>query len=344
MTEPSPTALTRPVPRGSARIDALDALRGFALIGILLVNIPPLADMPPTVGDWQGSTQQWLDVLVQQRFFPLFSFLFGLSTALFLDRAAARTDRPRLVLLRRLLALAVIGLAHQMLHPGEALLPYAIVGLVVLLPATWLPRPVIALGGVAATALAVTLFSGGTLLIPGLFLLGLAAARYGLPAQLARPARWRWAAVLVVAVLVAVPLVGLQMDDIVNSGFNQVSAVAGLALALAYAAALVLLLAGPAGPALSAVLAPLGRLSLTNYLSATLLVLAAVPLLGLSGSDRYGTAIALAAVVVAVQIVVSRWWLGRFRYGPAEWVWRTVTWWGPAPMRRERWQPGAGTG
>ena len=134
-----------PTTTAPGRVDALDALRGLALCGILLVNMPAIAGLPPATGSWSGTLPQWLELTAHQRFFPLFSFLFGLGTALFLDGAARRTTRPRLVLLRRLLVLGVLGAAHHLLQPGEALLPYAIVGVVVLLPASWLPRPVIAM-------------------------------------------------------------------------------------------------------------------------------------------------------------------------------------------------------
>ncbi|MFP5020945.1 DUF418 domain-containing protein [Pseudonocardia phyllosphaerae] len=262
----------------------------------------------------------------------MFSFLFGLGTALFLDGAARRTPRPRIVLLRRLLALGVLGGVHQLLQPGEALLPYAIVGVVVLLPATWLPRAVIALGGALATGLALAFTSGGLLLVPGLFLLGLAAARYGLPRSIAAPNRAVWGAVLAAAVVASVPLLSIQVGTIENSGFDSVSSITGLVMAIGYASALVLLTASPAGPWVCSVLAPLGRLALTNYLSATLLVLLLTTTPAFSGPDGYRFVLPLAAAILALQVVLSRWWLRRFRYGPVEWLWRSVSWWSPARM------------
>lgn len=78
-----------------------------------------------------------------ERFFPIFTLLFGLGFAIFLESAGRKTDSPRKVLARRLLALAVIGVIHQLFHQGEALLPYAVFGLVFLLPSSFLrPWPV----------------------------------------------------------------------------------------------------------------------------------------------------------------------------------------------------------
>lgn len=316
------------------RIRALDAIRGLALCGILVVNIPSLTRMSSPARDgWEGGTEQWFELLVQQRFFPVFSFLFGLGFAIFLQRAATRTDRPRLVLLRRLVALGVLGALHQLLHPGEALLPYAIVGIVVLLPASWLPRVVVLLGGIAATGLAVFVAHGGLTLIPGMFLLGMAAAAYGVPERLER-AGAAVGAVCAVAVAGAVPLVVLQAGSIETSGFDHVSPAAGLVVAVAYVTGLALLLRTPAGPALSAVLEPLGRMALTNYLGATVLVLGLAPLIGLPGTERYPMVLVLAGAILLVQVLFSRWWLGRFAYGPVEWLWRTVSWWAPVPLRR----------
>jgi uncharacterized membrane protein YeiB len=75
-------------------------------------------------------------------------------------------------------------------------------------------------------------------------------------------------------------------------------------------------------------------MALTNYLTATLAVVAAAGPPGLWGSAPWGTAMALAAAILAVQVVFSRWWLARFRYGPLEWGLRCVTWWSVVPLRR----------
>jgi uncharacterized protein len=40
-----------------------------------------------------------------------------------------------------------------------------------------------------------------------------------------------------------------------------------------------------------------------------------------------------AITMFAVQAALSRWWLARYRLGPLEWVWRSVTYWRPQPMR-----------
>lgn len=317
------------------RIHELDAVRGFALCGILIVNIWQLSEMraarAPGVLDPQ---RHLLSVLFEGRFFPIFSFLFGLSFALFLDSAARRTDRPRLVLVRRLVALAVIGLIHHQFQPGEALLPYAIAGLVVLLPAAWLPRWVILGLGLLGTV-GVALFLGGGLgLVPGLFLLGLAADRFGLADTLDRRG-WQLALVFALALPAAVvAAVWEYRTPYLDLLASPAPAVAGLLGALAYLTGLLLLLRTEFGRVLAEVLEPLGRMALTNYLGATAAILLAAPHLGLAHSTRYGTLLALAAAIIAGQALISYLWLRWFRYGPVEWLWRCVTWWQLVPLRR----------
>jgi uncharacterized protein len=80
-----------------------------------------------------------------------------------------------------------------------------------------------------------------------------------------------------------------------------------------------------------------GRMALTNYLAQSLVIGCGLfgvgPGLALAG--KIGTS-ALAAIVIgtfAIQVAVSRWWLSRFAHGPAEWLWRTLTY-----GRRPKWR------
>jgi uncharacterized protein len=314
---------------GRNRIVALDVLRGFALCGILLVNIPwQIITIRMAVGPASGGrypVAELLELFVRGRFFPVFSFLFGASFALFLDTAATRARHPRLVLLRRLVLLGALGVAHQQLHPGEALLPYAIFGVVVLLPASWLPRPVVL--PLAVIVLAGGIFLGGGLpLIPGLFLLGLAAVRLGVIDRLPRHRRTIMG-MFIVAVLALVPLTAWQYAAATAPDGEAIAAAAGLTGAVAYSTGLLLALTTRLRIVLERVLAPMGRMALTNYIGATLFAVAGGVFLGLRHSGRYPAMIALAAVILIVQSFVSRWWLARYRYGPLEWLWRTATWW-----------------
>ncbi|MBB6556645.1 DUF418 domain-containing protein [Nonomuraea rubra] len=302
---------------GRPRIAALDVLRGFTLCEILLANIQLMASGDTAVAvQPMGAWDPWLGL-------PVFSLLFGIGFSLLLDSAAGRAARPRLVLLRRMAALLAIGLAHVLLWPGEILHKYAAVGLLVLLPSTWLPRWAVA--GLSAVFLAVALAGGGgPLLIAGLFLLGSALVRYGVAEKIGTSARGPLLLGLAFAA-------GLAAALWVRSaaGTTQpvlVSGLADLLLAGVYVCALLVLLRTPLRVVLQVVFAPLGRMALTCYLTATILVLAAGNLLGLPISRSLTTAYLAAGVVLVAQWLFCTLWLRRHRQGPAEWAWRWATW------------------
>ena len=105
-------------------------------------------------------------------------------------------------------------------------------------------------------------------------------------------------------------------------------------MALAYIAIVVLAL--QRGAVWLRALAPVGRMALTNYLMQSVigtLVFYGYGL-GLWGQvPRSGQVIGV-VVVFLLQVLASRWWLERFRYGPLEWAWRAFTYWQVPPLRR----------
>ncbi|MEV6033217.1 DUF418 domain-containing protein [Nonomuraea sp. NPDC052116] len=313
---PSTRAGTTASP-GRPRIAALDVLRGFTLCEILLANIQLIANGGRAVttqpmGDWDP----WLGL-------PIFSLLFGIGFSLLLDSAANRVPRPRLVLLRRLLALLAIGLAHSLLWRGEILTSYAIVGLLVLLPSTWLPRWAVA--GLAPALVAAALIGGGgggPLMIAGLFLLGSALVRYGMIEKIERSTRGP----LLLGLALAAGAASALWARTGTGTPSFVSGLADLLLAGVYVCTLLVLLRTPLRPALAVLFAPLGRMALTNYLTATLLVLAAGHLLGLPIGRSLTAAYTTAGVILAAQWLFATLWLRRHRQGPVEWLWRWVTW------------------
>lgn len=299
---------------GRPRIAALDVLRGFTLCEILLANIQLIADdSTAVVAQPMGAWDPWLGL-------PIFSLLFGIGFSLLLDSAASRDPRPRLVVLRRLLALLAIGLGHMLLWPGEVLTKYAIVGMLVLLPSTWLPRWAVA--GLSAALMTVAVISGGgPLLIAGLFLLGSALVRYGVIDKIDNSTRGPVLLGLAFAAALAAALWVRSMTDL-----PATSTLADLLLAGVYVCVLLILLRTPLRPVLQLLFAPLGRMALTNYLTATLLVLAAAHLLGVPIGVSSSVAFQAAGVILAAQWLFSTLWLRRYRQGPLEWLWRWATW------------------
>jgi uncharacterized protein len=104
-------------------------------------------------------------------------------------------------------------------------------------------------------------------------------------------------------------------------------------LALGYAAAFALLWhRGRSGLAWAA---PAGRMALTNYLMQTILqsLLFYGWGLGLIGTFGLIWVFPISIALFAAQVAYSRWWLARFRFGPIEWLWRSLTYGRAQPMR-----------
>lgn len=289
------------------RIRELDALRGFAVGGIMLVNTWQHTAKDPRNGvDWV------VEALFQSRFYPIFSLLFGISFMLFLR------GNSRWALLSRLFWLFCIGLVQHTFYEGEVLTDYAVYGAAVLLPASFLTGvlPVLLLG-VAVLAWGLQM-GAGALLIPGLFLIGMGLWRLS-------PSR----SLLLPSFAVTALACALLTAAWASQGGWTLYSTAALAGAAAYSLGVLLALR----PWLSAVLEPLGRTALTNYVTGTVVIVLATPLLN-TDPTRWSV-VALAAVTVAAQVLFSRWWLGRFRYGPLEWIWRCLTWFRVVPNRLE---------
>ncbi|MDY0394623.1 DUF418 domain-containing protein [Virgibacillus halophilus] len=123
--------------QGGERIISLDIIRGFALSGILLVNMPlfqtPLVNelymLSPALTPVDQFLRMLLDIFVEAKFFTIFSFLFGIGFYIFMKRAEEKTGRFYLLYTRRLIALAIFGLLHLIfLWYGDILLRYALSG------------------------------------------------------------------------------------------------------------------------------------------------------------------------------------------------------------------------
>lgn len=135
------------------RIHALDALRGIALLGILMVNMGAFKGLStidpfPAVERLAEVADRIAYALIQtlftNKFYPIFAFLFGLGFALQIGRLQARGVNPTGIMLRRLLILLVIGLLHGLfIWAGDVLFIYAVCGMGLLLFRNLSPRAVL---------------------------------------------------------------------------------------------------------------------------------------------------------------------------------------------------------
>lgn len=384
----------RAAPGGVRRISEVDALRGFALAGILLVNVLTMAGPAGLVGGgagdglgggfWDGADTAalWLvTCLAQSKFYLLFSFLFGYSFTLqsaAAERAGARIG-PRTR--RRLLGLLVLGVLHAVfLYIGDILTSYALLGLILLAARRAAPEKALRaalwvwgvlgtlmlligalalLGGeaeevsdaevarytaayrggfgdvVGANLDALPMAAAASLVMAGFvvaaFLVGLAAGKREWVTTVEAPALRRTA---LVGLCVGLPFAVFSAAGAVGPLSAKWELLAGMtgivtapALTAAYACGLLLWLRGPRGARTAALLAPAGRMALTNYLTQSFVMALVFTGYGLGLYGKLGVAVpvALALLLYAAQLAVSRRVLARYRTGPVERLLRGLT-------------------
>jgi len=367
------------------RIHALDILRGLALFGMILVHFHQKMRIDATgLEDLIG----WgVYVLVEQKAWGTFAFLFGVGFAVLLRRLEARGAPVTRIYLRRLGTLALFGIVAEVGFGFQILTAYAAWGLALLVLRNWSTRTLLACAVLAAAARPVVqsfgvpspwmagarpalrqavevaaqqgsyvallsarwnLFVGylphtWTDLLPdtnlALFIVGLLAVRYGIVDQPRRHVRliagWMTFGIVTWA------LFWLVLRNLPETGKPGLALSVGFGivqdqwLCFAYIGAVLLLLAYR--PRWTERLAPFGqagRMALTNYmLQAALLDLLA---------SSYGLGLRLrpylyapaALVCFAAVAAASMAWLRRYRFGPLEWVWRTLTYARRQPLRR----------
>lgn len=375
------------------RLHTLDILRGLALFGMILVHFHQKMRIEVTGLEDLIAWGVW--VLVEQKAWGIFAFLFGVGFAVLLRRLEARQVPVVPIYLRRLTGLAVFGLIAQVGFGFHILLEYAAWGLALLLIRHWSSRAVLATAAVAASAQPVvaaltavyawwtgtpqstpvsdplrqaaeaaaqnadylTLLStrwavfleglphGWHDLLPdtnlALFCLGLLAVRHGI---LDQPRRHRklilgwmifgavsWAAHwLVLRNIPELPIPGATRP--LSQGFGLINE---QWLCLTYIGAVVLLLAyRPEWTRRLRAFGAAGRMALTNYMLQVAVLDALASGYGLKLRLRPAAYVLAALLLFGAEAAFSTAWLKRYRFGPLEWLWRTVTYARRQPLRR----------
>ncbi|WP_312471688.1 DUF418 domain-containing protein [Neobacillus sp.] len=327
------------------RIDMLDYLRGFALMGIILVNIIPLLSVKlPAPHTINSSYWRFLYLFVEGRFYTIFTFLFGVGFYIFITRANAKGRNGFVLFLRRIAALFIIGLVHVQFHPGEALTVYAICGLLIL-PFYHVNKMVnLVFGTVLLMILAIVSFK--LFMVFPLMLLGIAAGQYRVFENLRQ--HWKTTAIftgvmflLSASALICqyqfIPVVfgnGSEGDYQETQHFLNIGITIGPIISAFYMGLMILLLQFPLVQKVLSPLKSYGRMALTNYISQTAFILLVGKMLHLFDNITYIQSLYLCLAIYFVQLIFSTIWLRFFRFGPLEWMWRVVTYFEIPPLKK----------
>ncbi len=381
------------------RILDIDALRGFALLGILIVNITFAASGFPihVADDPQYSSGldhavHWLSsVFVDMKFYLLFSFLFGYSFQLQMEAAqrAGAAFKPRM--LRRLAGLFVIGWLHMIfLITGDILTVYALVGLILLamrmvkdktalavavgcyayvfltlgaavlfVDSSTLIDPVAAVAAAQETTAGLAgnfgdvigehikslpLYGLSQVTVQGpttlaALLLGMVAGRHRLLADVTgREPLLRRVQLACFPIGLLGGIVYATAGGTGDTFAAWVSVMTAPFLTAAYIATLLRVMHSERGADVRRLLAPAGRMALSNYLGqsvATLLIFTGVGF-GLVGQVSPLETLVFALGIFILQVGLSHWWMARYTYGPVEGVLRAIT--NATPLKSMKWR------
>jgi len=386
------------------RLKSVDAVRGFALFGVLLVNMYNFGAYSP---EWIGTIDRIIQTVMHSVFetksWRLFSILFGFGFALQMSKMETPGDGTMWFYIRRLAILFVFGMGHALFYDGDILMEYAVFGLL-LIPFRKLKSSVLLvlavvlmaafplgnminsqfgfetqtdeedslplaerrighpyLGSVGevveenASVIPPRIWSGlhgpeSSLAIFAMFLLGLNFGRSRILENVARHQaliRRVFAWGISIGALFAF-LEWLLERNFGYAAFEENSAPIGIqflgdflfaygstALALGYASAIILLSQRRSWAPILRPFENLGRMALTVYLSGTLMFTTLFYGYGFGQLFLLGPAktTVYAALFFVIQVVFCTWWLRRFRFGPAEWLWRSLTYWKVQPLR-----------
>ena len=398
--------------RKSDRIYSLDVLRGFALLGILIVNIQSFSmigaayNNPSAYGGFEGlNFATWLVTYLfyDSKMMAIFSMLFGAGICLMYERSQGQSGRSAWLHYRRMFWLLLFGLAHaHLLWFGDILYTYALCGMLIywckrfrpfwlvftgalllLVPAalfagfqamvSYMPEDQIAAmtadwapsaekverelgiyrGGWLTqmtdrpyVALMMQTFIFGILFFwraSGMMLIGMALFKWKV-LDASRTSGF-YARLAAVGLTTGFSIIGYGIYYNVQNEFAFETTMFGgtlfnyigsIFVALGYIGVVMLICKKGALTWLRTSLQAVGQMALTNYFMQTIICTSIFygHGLGMFGSVPRSGQLAIVVTIWIAQLIISPLWMKKFRFGPFEWLWRTLAYWKRQPMLR----------
>ncbi len=382
----------------SRRIGLVDALRGFALLAIVLLHnlehyniFGSPADPPAWISALDRGVFDTIFFFLAGKAYATFSLLFGLSFFIQMRNARRRGCDYRMRFAWRMLILVGFSQLHALFYNGDILLLYAVCGLILIPASSWRNRTV----AIVATVLMIQPWAWGKIIYaalnpgyidtnngfavfaasaeeagrtgtflqtlvnniwngqlysnfwqveagrlfqtPALFLFGMLLGRLNMFERNDLNTR-RWRKALLWGLISAVPLYCLSRfvpPLIANVTILSYYCIAipmlyNFAFMVVLVSAFVLLWFARSGRGAKwqTLLVPYGRMSLTNYITQSIIGVTIYYHYGLNLYDKVGSAgsALIAVAIVAAQLIFSRHWLSTHRQGPLEHIWKRFTW------------------
>ncbi|HMJ45964.1 MAG TPA: DUF418 domain-containing protein [Ferruginibacter sp.] len=394
------------------RIQLLDILRGFAILGIFIMNLEgftfywALDDTQKSqlfLHPYDHTTEFLHAMLIEGKFYSIFSMLFGIGFAIYLSKADGNNNILNLFR-RRLAILLLIGFCHLLLWTGDIVMFYAmlgfllipfrkfsnktlliIAGLCILSPIGWyalkmsnprlfnLAQWPFKWGDYFSSKMGIKsdqefykamrevdffqmlkydlvgifyrygdlIFQSRAFKVFGMFLIGLVIGRTKFYNKLRENRRLLWA-IVIGGLLIGLPANYITAELKETGGYYRLTmnglkqtvayAFSVVPLALAYSSLVALLYLNDTMKKILNLMAPVGKMALSNYIMHTLIGIFAWTGVGFAFDPIGPTAWTIFALIVfVVQIILSTIWFRFFNYGPLEWLWRSATY--------GKWQP-----
>jgi uncharacterized protein len=396
----------------SERIISIDVLRGFAVLGILVMNIQIFAMIeasylnPTAYGDLTG-INKWVSVLshvlADQKLMTIFSILFGAGIVLMTSRIEVKGGSAVGLHYRRTLWLIIIGIMHAyLLWYGDILVAYGLCALIVFFFRKLSPKWLLPIGILTiSVASLIFLFFGWSLQywpteayqnvlngwkpaaeiishevstyqsgwleqmahrVPtalkyetfiflilfawragGLMLVGMALFKWGL--LTAQRSKRFYSMLMTAGFGLGLPVViygvvrNYQTDWLLDYSMflgSQFNYWGSILIALGYISTVMLICKSMRFEKLTRRFAAVGRMALTNYLLQTVICTTIFygHGLGFFGQVERSGQILIVFGVWIFQLLASPIWLRNFLFGPAEWLWRSLTYLRLQPFRR----------
>lgn len=389
------------------RIKSIDALRGFALLGILLLHCMEnfdIAHIPELASPFWQQVDTFvvrsMSFLFAGKAYAIFSLLFGLSFFMQMDSQAAKGKDFRLRFMWRLFLLLILGYLNGIIYMGEFFVVYAILGMILIplykVPTKWLiPVMILLFLQIPDVVAFISLLSGNApneptpfvlymdrlyeeaapvfidgsfvdvlkfnvwkglvakllwvynnsryLQLVGLFILGMIIGRSGIHKNKDMMVEYSRKVlpyslvvfVLFYAVVVLLPFFGVE-GFALSTGTTLFKTYSNLGMTVLYVSAITLLYYNTKSYRWLDKMSPVGRMSVTNYMLQGFI---GVPLFYSFGLNFALKLTFLQSLIVGIIIyyllmLFSNWWIRRYYYGPIEWLWRKLTWFGKVPFRR----------